>query len=89
MVGQIVTELLQHLKSIEDIDVYGIWMTSEEGVEEKREERDVRKAAEGAGKGFRLWRDEKYFIDEYDLPIAAHLSRLTFSQPRCALQQTP
>jgi deoxyribodipyrimidine photo-lyase len=43
-------------------------MTSEEGVEEKREERDVRRAVEEADKDFRLWKDEKYFIDEYDPP---------------------
>jgi deoxyribodipyrimidine photo-lyase len=73
MVGQIATALLQHFKSIEDVDVYGVWMTSEEGVEEKREERDVRRAVEEAGIDFRLWKDEKYFIDEYvhqpDRPI--------------------
>lgn len=66
LVGPVVAALLQHLKATEDVDVYGVWMTSEEGVEEKREERDVRSAVEAAGKEFRLWRDEKYFIDEYD-----------------------
>jgi hypothetical protein len=52
-------------------------MTSEEGVEEKREERDVRGAAEEAGKYFKLWMDKKYFIDEYDPPASPPLSRLT------------
>lgn len=66
LVGQIVAALLQHFKATEGVDVYGVWMTSEEGVEEKREERDVRRAVEEAGKEFRLWKDEKYFIDEYD-----------------------
>ena len=66
MVGQIVKELLQHFKTAEDVNVYGVWMTSEEGVEEKREERDVRRAVEEAKVNFRLWKDEKYFIDEYD-----------------------
>lgn len=64
MVGQVVAALLQHFKATEDVDVYGVWMTSEEGVEEKREERDVRRAVEEAGKEFKLWGDEKYFIDE-------------------------
>ena len=68
MLGQIVTELLQQFKSTGEVDVYGVWMTSEEGVEEKREEREVRRAVEEAGKDFRLWKDEKYYIDEYKLP---------------------
>jgi deoxyribodipyrimidine photo-lyase len=67
MVGHVVTELLRHFQSIKDVDVYGVWMTSEEGVEEKREEREARRAVAEAGKEFKLWKDEKYFIDEYDL----------------------
>ena len=45
-------------------DVAGIWMTSEEGVEEKREEAEVRIAASNADVEFKLWIDEKYYIDE-------------------------
>ena len=41
-----------------------MWMTGEEGVEEKREERDVKQAASEMGTEFKLWVDEKYFIDE-------------------------
>lgn len=79
MVGDVVTELLRHFQSIEDVDVYGVWMTSEEGVEEKREEREVRRAVAEAGKEFKLWKDEKYFIDEYDLaPYLPTSERLTF-----------
>lgn len=44
--------------------VAAIWMTAEEGVEEKREQRDARKAAEASGVEFKLWTDEKYFVDE-------------------------
>lgn len=44
--------------------VGAVWMTSEEGVEEKQEEREVRKACLKAGVEFKLWQDEKYFIDE-------------------------
>jgi deoxyribodipyrimidine photo-lyase len=87
MVGQILTALLQHFKATGDLDVYGVWMTSEEGVEEKREERDARRAVEEAGTDFRLWRDEKYFIDEYELPSICLLVKTNPSQPRCALQQ--
>lgn len=44
--------------------VVGIWMTAEEGVEEKREERDIQRAAKERTVDFRLFGDEKYYIDE-------------------------
>ena len=64
LVGNVVKELLNAFKA-ENTEVAAVWMTEEEGVEEKREERDARKAATGAGVDFRLWTDEKYYIDEY------------------------
>ena len=67
MLGQVVKELLDSFNKAGEIEVTGIWMTGEEGVEEKREEREVRRVAEGGGKEFKLWADEKYFIDEYVL----------------------
>ena len=63
MLGQVAKDLLDGFEK-EKAEVVGIWMTEEEGVEEKREERDVRKATEVAGKEFKLWTDEKYFVDE-------------------------
>ena len=45
-------------------EVSGVWMTAEEGTEEKQEEEDVRKVAEQSGVEFRLWQDEKYLVDE-------------------------
>ena len=63
MLGQIARELIEGLKR-EKAEVAGVWMTEEEGVEEKREERDVRKAVEQAGVDFKLWTDEKYYVDE-------------------------
>lgn len=61
MMGEVVEKLLQEWR---EGDVHGVWMTGEEGVEEKREERDVERAVRRAGKEFKLWRDEKYFVDE-------------------------
>ena len=63
MAGQVVAEVLDAFKQ-ETTEVIGVWMTEEEGVEEKREERDVRQAAESTGIDFRLWTDEKYYVDE-------------------------
>lgn len=48
-------------------EVMGLWMTKEQGIEEMREERAVRKEVEQRGKEFKLWTDEKYFVDEYVL----------------------
>ncbi|KAI9844734.1 MAG: hypothetical protein M1838_002054 [Thelocarpon superellum] len=50
-------------------EIVGIWMTGEEGVEEKREERDVRRVATEHGVEFKLWSDEKYLVDDRDLPF--------------------
>jgi deoxyribodipyrimidine photo-lyase len=64
-VGDVVKDLLEGFKAVGNTEVFGLWMTSEEGVEEKREEQEVRKVIEKDGKEFRLWVDEKYLIDEY------------------------
>jgi deoxyribodipyrimidine photo-lyase len=45
--------------------VVGVWMTSEEGTEERQQEDAVKRVAEDHGIEFRLCEDEKYFIDEY------------------------
>ncbi|KAI9788875.1 MAG: hypothetical protein M1816_006539 [Peltula sp. TS41687] len=49
--------------------VVGIWMTAEDAVEERREESEVRRVAGSVGVDFRLWTDEKYFVDDRDLPF--------------------
>ena len=69
MLGQVVRDLISGLEETGEFETTAVWMTGEEGVEEKREERDVRKVAESQSVGFRLWRDEKYFIDDRDVPF--------------------
>lgn len=65
MMGQVIQDLLRNFKKREGVgSVSAVWMTSEEGVEEKKEEGDVRLVAESEGAEFRLWLDEKYLIDE-------------------------
>ncbi|KAJ3133991.1 hypothetical protein HDU90_005339 [Geranomyces variabilis] len=49
--------------------VAGVWMTAEEGTEERRQEHDVRRLCQEFKVGFKLWADEKYLIDDRDLPI--------------------
>ncbi|OAP56740.1 hypothetical protein AYL99_08852 [Fonsecaea erecta] len=69
LLGRVVEDILDQFRQAEAVSVSAVWMTGEEGVEEKREERDVRTAAEKFGASFRLWLDEKYFIDDRDLPF--------------------
>lgn len=64
MLGPVLKDLLNQFEAREDAEISGVWMTEEEGVEEKREERAVRKASENAGVEFRLWVDEKFLVDE-------------------------
>ncbi|KAI9838791.1 MAG: hypothetical protein M1837_002320 [Sclerophora amabilis] len=67
--GDVVHGLLEGFKKNES-DVVGVWMTGEESVEEKREEREVRRTAESQSVQFKLWTDEKYYIDDRDLPVS-------------------
>jgi len=70
LVGDVLEDMLAGFKNSEkETQVVGIWMTDEEGVEEKREERAVRRIADKQGIDFRLWVDEKYFIDDRDIPF--------------------
>lgn len=63
MLAQVLKDLLDAFRK-QSTEISGVWMTDEEGVEEKREERDVRRVSEEAGAQFQLWTDEKYFVDE-------------------------
>lgn len=49
--------------------VGAVWMTSDEGVEEKADEDAIASICAGSGIKFQTWADEKYFIDEYDIPV--------------------
>ncbi|CAI6339537.1 unnamed protein product [Periconia digitata] len=58
-----------------ETDVVGIWMTSHEGSEEKTTEARVKRLAKRSNVDFKLWDDEKYFVDDQDLPLD-HISEL-------------
>lgn len=44
--------------------IAGVWMTKDESVEEKREERSLRQLLEKRGIDFETFQDEKYYVDE-------------------------
>lgn len=48
-----------------DAEVHGLWMTGEDAWEEYEDEEEARDVIGRAGKEFKLWTDEKYFVDEY------------------------
>ena len=64
-VNDVVRSILQGYKDKEqNVEVSAVWMTSEEGVEEKREERDVKKLCREFNADCKIWVDEKYYVDE-------------------------
>ena len=73
MLGEVIDKMLEGFAVEKDkgVSIGGVWMANEEGGEEKKEERDVKIACEKAGVEFKLFTDEKYFIDEYVIPMSA------------------
>ena len=68
-------------------EIVGVWMTADVTAEERQEELEVQRIVEGHGKEFRLFTDEKFFVDEYGYLLAPSLktTRITTS----SLQFTP
>ncbi|EFQ26657.1 DASH family cryptochrome [Colletotrichum graminicola] len=64
--GDVVDDLLRSFADKKQ-KVGAVWMTAEESVEEKRDEKAVSAACEKHGVAFKTWTDEKYFIDDRDL----------------------
>jgi deoxyribodipyrimidine photo-lyase len=48
--------------------VVEVWMTEEKTTEEKTDEKKIKRVTEEKGINFRLFKDEKYFIDEFVTP---------------------
>jgi deoxyribodipyrimidine photo-lyase len=46
-------------------EVGAVWMVSEEGVEEKRDEKAIRSVCSSAGVDLQIFPDEKHYIDEW------------------------
>ncbi|KAF2655787.1 cryptochrome [Lophiostoma macrostomum CBS 122681] len=47
-------------------DVAGIWLTADEGTEERKQEDEVRTLAEQRGMEFKVWKNETYYVDDKD-----------------------
>ncbi|KFY14615.1 hypothetical protein V492_02522 [Pseudogymnoascus sp. VKM F-4246] len=70
MLSDVLKDLLVGLKGNgAEVNIGAVWMTAEEGVEEKLDEKDCKTICDAAGVNFKVWKDEKYFVDDDDLPF--------------------
>lgn len=67
MIGDVVKDILEYYSKSGGSkgEISGVWMTANESVEEKEEEAAVKAHAKQNGVDFKLWGDEKYYIDKY------------------------
>jgi deoxyribodipyrimidine photo-lyase len=70
MVDEVVRDIVDSYSQRDGDDackpkITGIWMTDDDGTEEKDDEKAVEKIASSNGIPFKLWADEKFYIDEY------------------------
>lgn len=70
MIGDVVKDILEYYAKDGGSkgEISGVCMTANESVEEKEEEASARKHAEQHGVDFKLYGDEKYYIDKYVSP---------------------
>ncbi|WPG97765.1 cryptochrome [Acrodontium crateriforme] len=67
-VKDVLSSILAKYRQRTDVELHGLWMTSEESWEELQEEEIAQELAQQNHIDFKLWNDEKYFIDDRDLP---------------------
>jgi len=72
----VVQSILDGYRERDDVEVEGLWVTREDAWEEYEEEEEMRELLERDGKEFKLWADEKYFVDEYVYIVLPLLTRL-------------
>lgn len=73
-IGDVVSNILDWYSREDEKDgtkgeITEIWMAEEFATEEKNDENAVKKIAEKHNVNFKLWQDEKYYIDESVLPF--------------------
>jgi deoxyribodipyrimidine photo-lyase len=67
LIADVVKETFAYFeKEEQNAEIYGIWMTGEVASEELQEESEVQRIVQEHGTDFRLFSDEKFFVDEYD-----------------------
>ncbi|KAJ2892321.1 hypothetical protein MKZ38_010004 [Zalerion maritima] len=64
-----VIESLADALRAQGFNIGAVWMTSEEGTEEKEDEEKVRETCRNIGADAKFWPDEKFFIDDRDITL--------------------
>jgi deoxyribodipyrimidine photo-lyase len=85
MVDEVVGDILDAYSQLDGNDtckpkITGIWMTDDDGTEEKDDVKAVEKIAAKNDIPFKVWADEKFYIDEY---VITTFGRKPDIQPSC------
>lgn len=64
LIGDVVEALIDGLQQNQEHQVGAVWMTGEEGAEERSDQKAVSAVCKKLGTDFLLWDDEKYYVDE-------------------------
>ncbi|OQO06870.1 hypothetical protein B0A48_07436 [Cryoendolithus antarcticus] len=64
-----VASVLEGYGGRQDAEVHAVWMTGETSWEEHEEQKSVEKVAAKQRVDVKIWHDEKYFVDDRDLPF--------------------
>jgi deoxyribodipyrimidine photo-lyase len=64
MADGVLKHLIEEINQKDGTKVDAVWMIAEEGVEEKRDERAIKRVCQETDTPFKVFVDEKYFIDE-------------------------
>jgi deoxyribodipyrimidine photo-lyase len=63
-IEEVVEHMLDEIIDGDQMDVAGVWMTSQEGTEEKCSRQRIKNITAQRDIDFKLWEDVKYYIDE-------------------------
>lgn len=67
--SDVVQSIIEGLEQQDGQHVGAVWMTSEEGVEERRDQREIATLCKKHELDFKLFDDEKYYVDELVDPL--------------------
>jgi len=70
-IPDVVSDILDWYSQDSKGKVTGVWMTDDDGTEEKEDEQSLRELTADHGVDFKVWKDEKYYIDECVVPTLA------------------
>lgn len=71
-VPDVVSDILDWYSDVGDSKgkVTGVWMTEDDGTEEKSDEQSLASLTKEHGVELKVWKDEKFYVDDRDLPYS-------------------